>query len=180
MPFDREDAVLFNATYDRNRSVYDEAKHVVQVESVLKTRTSPLILRMARPERALVNPLPPPPRPFAGPAPSPELSAPYVPPTDAASVAVEEKYGPPPPAPPPPPEVVTMFPLTLSLTRDGYKKITESCMRIKSRAFREATLLAALESLEAALSPDGYFDPDSVVYETALRVTLAHAEAAQK
>lgn len=176
---DKEDAILFNATFNRNHAVPDEAKVVSSAEMV-RSKNQDIIRRMVRPERALVNPLPRPEVPRREPTPSPEVLAPFVPSDEA-----EEKYGPPPPdaAPsrrPDREQPKALVPLTLSLTHDGYKEIMSTCLKLNSRIYREKQILDALNQLDSScVENNKHFDIDSVTVEIALLTINRHIKATE-
>lgn len=52
--YDKEDAILFNATFNRNHAVHDEAKQINSTD-LIRSKNAELIKRMARPDKGLYH-----------------------------------------------------------------------------------------------------------------------------
>lgn len=184
MDVDEDDARIFVATCDRNQGRVDEGKVVTAYEHIseVKRRIAPFLDKMVRPDRALVNPLPPPEIPLSGPRESTPL-APVEPPRPPAD-EIEARYGPPPPPPPPPPSAprTALISAVFSFTPEGYEAIFSGTglLKARARAFREERIIERLNELGSILAEEGSApDLDSVILEIALRVTDAHIKAAK-
>lgn len=174
---DKDDAKLFAATFDRNRAKYDEAKLVNNIVDEVRTKNQEIMRRMIRPEQAFIQPLP---RTVPNISqPSPAHSKPLENAPEKSPEPVSERWG----APPPQehnekPAPAALIPWTISLTREGYKEITETTLRLNSRIYRENKIKESLEKLSTALG-DRPLDSDSIIIETALLVINKHIEVAE-
>ena len=169
---DREGAVVFTSSFNRNHAVYDEAKLVDLVASLTST-PSDLIKRLIRPEMAFNNPAPAP-----LPITTPTFNAPAPPPVEIVPTE-DEPWGPPPvvpelsmveaagfavnSAPPPAPLAVVSF----CITQAGHAQLMQGILKSKSRVIREPRLISAVGELAAI---DDSLDVDDIIVELALRI----------
>lgn len=178
MDLDKEDAKLFMAAFDRNRAKTDEAKIVHNIIDEVKSKNNILINKMVRPDKGFIQVLPKS-SPVHVPQVAPTLANPVTPPPEEPKPKQQEidfgKWGPPPSQPQEStaPPLQPLIPFTVSLTREGYKEITERILRCSARIFRENQIKMALTQLEESMG-DEPLETDSIIVEIALMTLNRH------
>lgn len=170
-----DDAKLFTAAYDRNRSKYDEAKLVDLVDGIAG-RQRALIDRLVRPVRPFV-----PPPAIAAPAPAPEVAppAPVLASTETGSTPTldadgdDMPWGPPPAPEPTPTQGITrdaapreqLIPTVFSFLPEFDRELKDGLLGVSSRLLRNQRVKQAVEAWTGA-------DPNADLSEAALEVAL--------
>jgi hypothetical protein len=188
------DAKLFSLTFNRNHAKYDEVKQAdiyreiraEQIAHISESSRKAFDVRlkaMVRPELPVVSPKPVESSNNVNDQHSFQFADPgaFVP-------TAEQPWGPVPPAQSNrgsvggSQSVANQFvPMVFSLTAEGYREITSTCLRSRSRVFREHTLKRALEKLEKVANLSRFDDDiDSIIVETALLLIDKRIDSLEK
>lgn len=189
---DPDDAKLFVASYDRNRSKFDEAQLTDLRDSIEegRKRGREMLDRIIRPERPFVAPPPSAPARIVAKADEakPRVESP-TPNPDAVATNDDEPWGKPPEdAAPTPAEIVraehaiprpvaeTLIPVMFSFTPEGHAAVTNGILRTRARVIRQQKVVEALNNIGSDTLDD--VEMDSAVVEIALRVYQARLDVA--
>jgi hypothetical protein len=185
-PLSMADAKLFTVTFDRNPSKVDEVKQAdvyreIRAEQIAKLSEDSRkafdarLKAMVRPELPVVEP-----KTQSIQTNGDQHSFEFSAPGDFKPTELEP-WGPNPPNSSnsnASEHAIRFIPMVFSLSEEGYKAISESVLRSKSRVFRENTLKRALTKLEQITDLSTFDDDiDSIIVETALLLIDKRIEA---